>query len=101
MNKEGYLLIVHINDILVVLILQNYTDEFEKISSDVSDLLNQIYTLWGRYNPNEEHLETKNEKYICEFLEENAILIRSINKKIEDLLNALRGELKVEVKTSE
>ncbi|GLV66651.1 hypothetical protein Bmyc01_53200 [Bacillus mycoides] len=69
----------------------------EKISSDASDILNQIYYLWKRYNPNEEHWEAGNEKYIIEFLEGSAVLIKSINNKIKDLLDDLRGELKVEV----
>lgn len=73
----------------------------DKISSSVSDILLEIYTLWTRYNPNQEHWEAKNDKYITEFLEKNAILIKSIDKQIGELLNDLRDELKVEVKNYE
>ncbi|KAA6457024.1 MULTISPECIES: hypothetical protein [Bacillus cereus group] len=70
----------------------------KKISSDARNLLDEIYKLWKRYNPNEDfHLETKNTEYISKFLIENESLINSINRKNEDLLNSLRGELKVEV----
>ncbi|NKW95875.1 hypothetical protein [Bacillus toyonensis] len=70
----------------------------DKINSNVSDILKQIYNLWKHYNPDEEHWGTKNEKYMIKLSEEISILIRNINEKMEELLNDLRGELKVEAK---
>ncbi|HGO9417111.1 TPA: hypothetical protein ACLBZX_005636 [Bacillus cereus] len=67
----------------------------KEISSDVSDLLSDMYKLWQRYNPNEEYWKAQNEKYIEKFFEENKKLIKTIDEKIKALFEKLQDELMV------